>query len=239
MTYRDSEHSEKGSKPVPFPNTGIGTRVAAIADLYESRRQAAVTAEVGVSTLQRWIGDEASPAFDSVARLALAKGVSLDWVATGDGPMLLDARKAAAALDEAVYTFVPLYDARCSAGHGAWNERARVLTMLAFTRYSLRKKGLNPEHLACLRADGDSMLGLIDDDDTVMIDLSRSSLEGEGVYVIMLDDHLYAKRLQRDFDSSVRIISHNKDYKDLVVPKERLTELQIIGRAVWAGGWLI
>lgn len=141
--------------------------------------------------------------------------------------------------DEDVYAYIPLYDARCSSGHGAWNERAKVLTKLAFTRYSLRKKGLNPESLACLRNDGDSMKGLIEDEDTVMIDQNRNSLEGEGVYVILLDDHLYAKRLQRQFDGAVLIISHNKEYQPMTVPRDRLAELQIVGRAVWAGGWLI
>ncbi|SFQ12005.1 Phage repressor protein C, contains Cro/C1-type HTH and peptisase s24 domains [Ectopseudomonas toyotomiensis] len=137
------------------------------------------------------------------------------------------------------YAYVPLYDARCSAGSGAWNERSRVLVNLSFTRYSLRKKGLTPANLACLRVDGDSMLGLLDDGDTVMIDLSRNALEGEGVYVVMLDDHLYAKRLQRQFDGSVLIISHNAAYKDMMVPRDRLAELHIIGRVVWAGGWMV
>ncbi|MCY1367494.1 hypothetical protein D9M69_544330 [compost metagenome] len=83
------------------------------------------------------------------------------------------------------------------------------------------------------------MTGLINDEDAVMIDLSRNTLEGEGVYVILLDDHLYAKRLQRQFDGSITIISENKAYHDLVVPKSLEHELQIIGRAVWCGGWLI
>ncbi|MCY1415972.1 putative HTH-type transcriptional regulator [compost metagenome] len=141
--------------------------------------------------------------------------------------------------DDDVYAYIPLYDARCSSGHGAWNERARVLTHLAFTRYSLQKKGLNPAVLACLRNDGDSMTGLIEDDDTVMIDLSRNDLAGEAIYVILLDDHLYAKRLRRQFDGAVDIISENKSYGIMTVPKDRLAELAIIGRVVWAGGWLI
>ncbi len=71
-----------------------------------------------------------------------------------------------------------------------------------------------------------------------MIDHSRQSLEGEGVYVVHLDGHLYAKRLQRQFDGSIQIISQNKEYKSMVVPKDRLDELSIIGRVVWAGGWI-
>ncbi|MGN0925112.1 LexA family transcriptional regulator [Ectopseudomonas mendocina] len=242
MSYEESEPSKEDANSVPFPRAGIGTRIEAIADLFDSRKQAASTAGVAVSTLQRWLAEEGMPAFDSLARLALPKGVSLDWIATGHGSMFGEAQAAAPKNrvdEEDMYAYVPLYDARCSAGSGAWNERCRVLVNLSFTRYSLRKKGLQPAYLACLRVDGDSMVGLLDDGDTVMIDLSRNALEGEGVYVVMLDDHLYAKRLQRQFDGSVRIISHNKEYDPMTVPRERLAELQIIGRVVWAGGWMV
>lgn len=146
---------------------------------------------------------------------------------------------AAAGVDDDHYAMVPLYDARCSAGHGAWNEGCTVLTHLAFTRYSLRKKGLESAQLSAIRVDGDSMEGLLKDGDTVLLDHRRNALEGEAVYVIRLDDHLYAKRLQRQFDGSVHIISQNKAYQVMVVPRERLGELEIIGRVVWSAGWMI
>ncbi|HTN32188.1 MAG TPA: helix-turn-helix transcriptional regulator [Pseudomonas sp.] len=240
MTYSESEHSNSGQDAVPFPISGIGTRVAAIADLYESRKEAAATAGVSLSTLQRWIAGDGMPLFDSLARLAMAKGVLLEWVATGNGSMLSGAA-AEGARSEAGddYAFIPLYDARCSAGQGAWNEHCCVLAKLAFTRYSLRRKGLEPSNLSAVRVTGDSMEPLLSDGDTIMLDHSRNALEGEGVYVILLDDHLYAKRLQRQFDGSVSIISQNKEYQAMTVPKERLDELQIIGRAVWSGGWMI
>lgn len=240
MAYEENKQYKAGSEKLSFPYTGIESRIAAVADLYESRKQAAATAKAALSSLQRWISGDGMPAFGSVVLLAAGKGVSLDWVATGAGEMFLNAQTPKHTQDgEDIYAFVPLYDARCSAGHGTWNERSRVLVQLSFTRYSLRKKGLAPADLACLRVDGDSMTGLLEDGDTVMIDQSRSALEGEGVYVVLLDEHLYAKRLQRQFDGTVLIISHNKEYKDMVVPKDRMAELQIIGRAVWAGGWLI
>jgi len=36
----------------------------------------------------------------------------------------------------------------------------------------------------------------------------------------------------------VRIISENKAYGDVVVSKAQLNDLEIIGRVVWAGGWI-
>lgn len=190
--------------------------------------------ECGLSeaTLRSYLAGETYPTLDRLELIAKAGNVSPLELAFGN-------TAKSAPIDDDAYAYVPLYDARCSAGSGAWNERCNVLVNLSFTRYSLRKKGLTPSDLACLRVDGDSMVGLLDDGDTVMIDLSRNALEGEGVYVVMLDDHLYAKRLQRQFDGSVLIISHNKEYQPMTVPKDRLAELHIIGRVVWAGGWMV
>lgn len=234
-TYEQSEPTEPKATPVPFSPESIGTRIEELAARVGGKRELANLSGIHETQLYKYIKGANAPSIAAAVALASAGNESLDW-------LLLGKRGAAAgpaAEGEEIYAHVPLYDARCSAGHGAWNERARVLVQLAFTRYSLRKKGLTPSDLACLRVDGDSMTGLLEDGDTVMIDLSRSALEGEGVYVVMLDDHLYAKRLQRQFDGSVLIISHNKEYKDMVVPRDRLGELQIIGRAVWAGGWMV
>ena len=191
---------------------------------------------ISQSGIQRYLkGGE--PTRKMLITLAECTGVDLMWLMTGEGPER--ERRTAQNEEEQAYAYVPLYDARCSAGHGAWDERSRVLVQLSFTRYSLRKKGLTPANLVCLRVDGDSMTGLLEDGDTVMIDQRRNTLEGEGVYVVMLDDHLYAKRLQRQFDGSILIISHNTAYKEMTVPKDRLAELHIIGRVVWAGRWMM
>ncbi|NNN24347.1 XRE family transcriptional regulator [Pseudomonas nitroreducens] len=233
MTYEKSDETDMEGVQHPFPLGAIGCFPERLRKVMGLTKARAFARECGLSegAIRSYMSGETFPTLDRLAQIAHAKGVEPMWLAFGV--------EQAPVIEDETYAYIPLYDARCSAGHGAWNERAKVLTHLAFTRYSLRKKGLHPENLACLRNDGDSMLGLINDDDTVMIDLSRDSLEGEAVYVILLDDHLYAKRLQRQFDGSVTIISHNKDYQPMTVPRDRLTELQIVGRAVWAGGWLI
>ncbi|MBH3449178.1 helix-turn-helix transcriptional regulator [Pseudomonas putida] len=229
-------------KKVSLADTGIETRIAAVANLYETRKQAALTAGVAMSSLSRWIAGEGMPAFDSLAALAAARGVSLDWIATGKGEMCLadtetpEGVRSASAAD---YAYIPLYDAYISQGHGAWNEGARVLAMLAFTRYSLRKKGLEPKQLAAVRVDGDSNEPELSEGDTVMVDLSRNHFQGEAFYVIRLNDLLYAKRLQREFDGSMSVISANSAYHPVRIPVERLDSLEIVGRVVWAGGWMI
>lgn len=231
MTYAESDESDAGMAQHPIPLGGIGCFGERLKEVMGSTGARAFARACGLSegAIRSYLSGETFPTLDRLAQIAHATKADPMWLAFG----------GQAKPDADDYAYVPLYDARCSAGSGAWNERSRVLVNLSFTRYSLRKKGLSPTDLACLRVDGDSMLGLLDDGDTVMIDLRRNALEGEGVYVVMLDDHLYAKRLQRQFDGSVLIISHNKEYQPMTVPKERLAELHIIGRVVWAGGWMI
>jgi len=187
-------------------------------------------------TLEYYLTGQSEPKVARCVDIAKAVGVDIGWLASGEGEKLKGANLQSVAEDK--YAYVPLYDAHCSAGHGARSEGAKVLTQFAFTAYSLRKKGLDSSQLLAIRVDGDSMAGFLSDGDTVMIDHSRSSLEGEAVYVIRLDDHLYAKRLQRQFDGSIHIISENKAYRDMVVPRDQLNDLEIIGRVVWAGGWI-
>lgn len=191
--------------------------------------------KVGLSegAIRSYLSGDTYPTLDRLEQIAQAAGASSMWLAFGQN------QPAQRLADESdIYSYIPLYDAVCSAGNGSWSDNSRVLTHLAFTTYSLRKQGLAATNLSAIRVDGDSMEGVLSDGDTVLIDHSRSVLQGETVYVIRLDDHLYVKRLQRQADGGISIISANPAYQVMSVPKDSIDELEIIGRVVWAGGWL-
>lgn len=217
----------------------LAARIRRCAEIAGSGDELARITAIPRRTLEYYLTGQSEPKVSRCVEIAKAVGVDVGWLVSGEGEEHPGGAAQTEGLNDDEYALIPLYDARCSAGHGSWNEGCRVLTQLAFTRYSLRKKGLEPARLSAIRVDGDSMEGLLSDGDTVMIDHGRNTLEGEAVYVIRLDDHLYAKRLQRQFDGSVEIISQNKEYRPMVVPKDRLGELEIIGRVVWAAGWMI
>ncbi len=191
-------------------------------------------------TLEYYLTGDREPKVARCVEIAKAVGVDIGWLASGEGAMLAGQGAAPPATEVPGmedYAFVPLYDAQCSAGAGAWNENCQVLTHISFTRYSLRKQGLTPEHLSAIRIDGDSMEPVLHSGDTLLIDHTRTAIEGEGIYILRLDGHLYAKRLQRNFDG-VSVISANSAYDKVTVPRDRLHELEIVGRAVWSAGWL-
>ncbi|WP_110972172.1 XRE family transcriptional regulator [Pseudomonas huaxiensis] len=213
----------------------LGERIRTCAGIAGSGEELSRRTGIPRSTLESYLNGESEPKVSRLLSIAHAVEADIEWLVTGQ------ARQVAAdtPAEDEVYAYIPLYDACISQGHGAWTEGARVLTKLAFTRYSLRKKGLAPEMLAAVRVDGDSNEPILGDGDTVMVDLSRNVLQGEAFYVIRLDDLLYAKRLQRLFDGGVKIISANPAYDPMIVPPDRLNTLHIIGRVVWAGGWMI
>ena len=74
----------------------------------------------------------------------------------------------------------------------------------------------------------------ISDGDLVMVDTHDSS-PGDGLYALVFDESLSIKRLHRRLDG-VEIGSDNQDrYRPITVPKDRLGEVQIVGRVRWIG----
>ena len=234
MTYRESDKTDASGTQHPIPLGAIGCFRDRLKEAMGTMAARGFARESGLSegAIRSYLSGETYPTLDRLEQIAQAAHVSAVWLAFGEQPVV------PVVIEDEKYSYVPLYDARCSAGHGSWTEGARVLTHLAFTTYSLRKQGLEPSKLSAIRVDGDSMDGVLSDGDTVLIDHSRNSLEGEAIYVIRLDDHLYAKRLQRQIGGGVAVISANAAYQTMTVSRDNLNDLEIVGRVVWAGGWI-
>ena len=217
---------------------GLAERIRQCAEIAGSGDELARITAIPRRTLEYYMTGASEPKVARCVDIAKAVGVDIAWLASGEGQMRPGAM-AVGEPDDATYAHIPLYDAQISSGHGNWSEGATVLTHLAFTRYSLRKKGLDPANLSAVRLDGDSNEPLLSDGDTVMVDHSKNTVESEAFYVIMLDQHLFAKRLQRQVGGGIAIISANPAYHTITVAKEHLADLQIVGRVVWNASWMI
>ncbi|MEX5342985.1 XRE family transcriptional regulator [Pseudomonas sp. I2] len=235
MTYRLSDESDDPKNEHPILANGIGRFRERLKEAMKGAGARGFARDCGLSegAIRSYLSGETYPTLDRLTQIANASGVDAVWLAFG--AMDTDVQDSS----EDRYAYIPLYDARISQGHGAWLEGARILTMLAFTRHSLRRKGLEPSQLAAVRVDGDSNEPVLSDGDTVMVDLSRNTLQGEAFYVIRLDDLLYAKRLQRQIDGGVDIISSNPAYATIKVRPDQMDSFHVVGRIVWAGGWMI
>lgn len=69
---------------------GIGRRISKVVELYRTKKSAAYAAGKSVDSLDRYIDEVGrdGPPFAAMVGLARSAGVSLDWLATGEGAML-------------------------------------------------------------------------------------------------------------------------------------------------------
>ncbi|MDF1691736.1 MAG: S24 family peptidase [Zhongshania sp.] len=133
------------------------------------------------------------------------------------------------------YAYVQkLVDVHVSAGDGATATDGDGIEELAFKRKWLAMEGLSAKNLRVVACRGDSMAPTIPEDSTLLVDISQNNFVREGIYVIRLDGHLFAKRLQRGQGGAILVISDNTMYSPIpVLPGQK--DLQIIGKVVWLG----
>lgn len=192
---------------------------------------------VSGSSLHNYLKGLVVPSIEKACRMANVANVSLDWLASGCRARSQLSQKILSSSDKDVQEYIPLYEPSFLNRKRPWRHSSNILTHLAFSAHSLHEQGLNPNQLLAIPVMGDSMAGVLKDGDIVMIDLERNQLDAEAIYVVLLNGQLYAKRLQRLFDGSVRIINENKSYSDVVVEKAHLSNIEIIGRVIWFCGW--
>ena len=132
---------------------------------------------------------------------------------------------------------VPLYAVSVSSGSGRISDRAEIRTHLKFRAESLRRKGLQPSELCCVTNSGDSMSGILEDGDTLMINTANTMPTGD-IFVLRIGDLLLAKRLQLQVDGTLQVISQNQIYPVEVISEKSRHDVEILGQVVWAGRWM-
>lgn len=134
---------------------------------------------------------------------------------------------------------LPLYEIQASMGDGsAAHEQAidPVVSLLKVARKwastTFSSSSLN--NLALITATGNSMSPTFSDGDTVIIDKGINTLEQDGVYVLLREDNLFIKRLERMLNGEIQVSSDNPEHKPYTISKTELGEIRILGKALWA-----
>lgn len=130
---------------------------------------------------------------------------------------------------------VPVYDVTASAGYGYLNEYEPQTHSLAFPPDYLRRlTSSSPKNLAIISVKGDSMEPTLLDGDVVMVDMSKTHLGYDGLFVLRVNDILHVKRIGLSARRGrVRIISDNKA---LYEPTEaEISEVDVVGKVLWYG----
>jgi phage repressor protein C with HTH and peptisase S24 domain len=127
---------------------------------------------------------------------------------------------------------VPRIEVGASAGGGGLSDEG-VAVPFAFDRRWLRRMSAQPDQLAIIQVEGDSMAPTLAHGDDIMVDNADAADRlRDGIYVLRRDGVLLVKRLARGASHDcVTIISDNAAYPAAVdVP---IASLTLVGRVIW------
>ncbi|HDR9033675.1 TPA: helix-turn-helix transcriptional regulator [Burkholderia vietnamiensis] len=249
----ESKADDRTDVSVSFLAPGIKNRIDELCRRIGDREAAAAVAGVSAVMLRRYIKGESKPPFEVIANLARAAGAGLDWVAFGDtvpptsggNASTLPGAAAQAVevrdtlgnpVDVSEFVFIPRYNVKAAAGHGqAVTDEAPKHTM-AFRRYWIENYlHACPTDLSVLSVKGDSLQGILNDRDVILIDRSQTT-GSAGLYVLRIDGDVIVKTLQRLPGGILKVSSANTAYEPFEVNMAQPpSDFEIIGRVVWAG----
>lgn len=131
-------------------------------------------------------------------------------------------------------TLVSVFDVAASAGMGAMIGEETEVHSLAFPPSYLKKlTSSSPGNLTIIGVKGDSMEPTLLDDDIVLLDMSKTNLSFDGLFVLRFDDALHVKRVGRAAKPGfVTILSDNPVFPPIEVEKAELT---VVGKVLWYG----
>lgn len=135
--------------------------------------------------------------------------------------------------------FIRQLDVRASMGTGTGlQEHVDVVRMIRVSLPDLRRvlpSFSSPQNLTIVTGLGDSMLGTFSDGDPIVVDTGVTDVRVDGCYVFERGRELFIKRVQRQLDGSLLIISDNQRYKPQIIDDGNRSQFRVIGRAL--GVW--
>ncbi len=163
--------------------------------------------------------------FASIAEI----GADILYIVTGKS--LIALREAQKSDFSEEFDLVNVYDVAISAGHGSiCSGDAQPVSRLAFRKDWLSRNGLHAKDLLIVYAMGDSMLPTIQDKEKLLVNSADKELTDGFIYVIRNHENYWVKRVQRQFDGSLLLISDNKMYPPMQLTLNESNDVEIIGR---------
>jgi phage repressor protein C with HTH and peptisase S24 domain len=182
------------------------------------------------------------PSSDSLAKAA---GVSIGWLAKGDGTApdlpphdsVGQGSVPGKRLESSAFLLLPRQPEAVAAGAGTPAPPALITEFIAFRHDWVRDTfDRAPGDLILETAMGDSMEPHIRNGDHLLVDTTENSFRNFGIYVMEMRGERIVKRVQRLFNGTLILISDNRIYQPEEIPAEDAAEVHVVGRVVWRGG---
>lgn len=193
---------------------------------------------LGVSrpTISNWIRSDNLPAKTAMALCAFLKVPLNELYGTSEqtesGTVI---RVSGIEPPRAGFVRIPVFDVQGACGSGATNEVELVTGFVDVAAWFVKSlPGVTcSKHLQIISSTGDSMEPTITNRSLVIIDTNQTALRSDGVYCLRVDDELYIKRIQRDIDGTLTMLSDNPLYQPRTIKRSDLPQTAIIGRVVY------
>jgi phage repressor protein C with HTH and peptisase S24 domain len=223
--------------------SGFLARLQHVLQQWPSADRLARATGVSPSAFRKWLRGEAEPSRERLVALAQAAGVSVGWLANGEGQAPRFASGTGrrgggtdAPVDWHDYVLLPRRPAAAAAGVETPPPPADA-EFIAFRHDWVRGSlGIDPARLLMETAAGESMQPSIQDGDLLLVDGAENRFRSFGVYVLEIAGERLVKRVQPKLDGSLTLISDNSAYEAEHIPPSQAADIRVIGRVLWTCG---
>ncbi len=134
-------------------------------------------------------------------------------------------------IDDDKYYYIPCYSQAGGMGNGRSAQHEEITGKHSYSQSWLLAENLDPAQLCRIKGDGDSMLPTIAHKDSILVNKAENRVINGKVFAFRVGDEIRVKRLYRQLDGKVRVVSDNPDkaqYPDEFLSIDDMPE--IIGR---------
>jgi len=239
------------------PYAAFGSRLKDAIEQSALKNQSELANKLSLSrgAISQWIKGEINPAkigSEASMRAELLLGVRWKYLVTGEGtpevdfadhpeePIATRPPAPAPTLDPTEFCVVKFHPyTRASMGKGGFinDDRSAPQELgLVFRRYSLQRRGIDPDSCCVIFGEGRSMAPTINPGDAIMFDTALTRLVEGDIYVFDTPHGITVKRFGYDAEGRPSLISDNKDPE--FRPKPMTAGIDVVGRVMWHSGWL-
>lgn len=202
----------------------------------KSQQEVADALGVTKQAVGKWVRGEAI-SLDNLRRLARYLDVSISELC-GDEPAVYHKVDSFTEREQEGWTLVPVLDAYGGcASMGAFEQTGEVIGSVSFNDSFLQTLpgvvgSIQAERFCLVQAIGDSMVPTIGRYDHCLVDRAQTQVWCDGIYWLQIGGTYYIKRVAKNYNGSLTLLSDNTAYPPQPVPREDLDSAQVLGRVV-------
>jgi len=199
--------------------------------------------DLGESLIRKYLSGGSLPGLENLVKMGKAGKVSIEWLATGEGPMQNGIAQSpsksypASTNSEAkdLYFLMVLGFEKKGEIRTSLNMFFRFV--MGFSQEWLKREfNVEPDNISCYHIIGDFLEPTFKNSEIIIVDHREESSIQEGLYMINMDGFTQIKRIQRTPGNNFKLISLNPAYEPITINQKDLSSnINIIGRVIWSG----